>query len=204
MDVFLIFFFIFGIASYLFWRMFRYIQNTHGKYAPDKVQRTYHTTKWAFFTHIDATLPVLLLPMAGLFIFMLFNIEWKLQLENVLFLILFLLGLFTFGYVSLYVLLLTPNHWKFTRDIFITSLPEEKAVHIAIRGEEFVIEDGDIIDVHYIANLNSKMQFGYSVYTLKDNRQFILTDRVRGSWILGHFFKKIPYRSTSTPFPIIK
>ena len=104
---------------------------------------------------------------------------------------------------SVCYLYLELNYWRHTKNIQITFWPQEKTVEINFPEKIYILKEGDLVNIETVGN-GGRVQFAYSIYTLKNGDLFILTDRIPGTWAIQEYFKKIPIKFTEKRFPLIK
>jgi len=203
-DSFLVFAFIFGVFGLAIWGLLRYTDDTVGKNSPLKVHRSYQISALQYFTRLY-NFPVYYSGLLGLYCFIqipdtfsrsVYLFDWKTPA------ILFLTALIIMGFSVCY-LYLELNYWRHTKNIQITFWPQEKTVEINFPEKIYILKEGDLVNIETVGN-GGRVQFAYSIYTLKNGDLFILTDRVPGTWAIQEYFKKIPIKFTEKRFPLIK
>jgi len=203
-DSLLVFALIFGIFGLVIWGLLRFTDNTVGKNSPLKVPRSYEVTKFQYFTKID-NLTIYYFAILGLYCFAkipdtlspsVYLYDWRNPAA------LIVVCVITIG-LSIFYFYLDLNYWKYTKNIRITYLPDERIIEIKFPEKIYVLKDGDIKNIDVISS-GGKIRFGYSMYSLSNGDSFILTDRIPGTWAIQEFFKKIPVRFTEKGFPVIK
>lgn len=95
------------------------------------------------------------------------------------------------------------NHWRYAKDVVITTLPEQHSIELKMGDTELVLKEGDIQAVHEYYN-DGKLRKAYWEYQLANGDSFVLPDAVEGVWVINEYFKKIPAASTTEMFPFIK
>lgn len=105
---------------------------------------------------------------------------------------------------SAYILSLSINYWKYSKNVTIGFYPETKSITINTDFQEYIIHEGDIENVEVFTNDNYKLFFAYYRLKLKNGEELILTCKTKGVFGIFEFFKKIPSVSIIKRFPIIK
>lgn len=106
--------------------------------------------------------------------------------------------------LGMYMLSLTLNYWKYTKNVSITFHPELKCITINTDADEYNLHEGDIGNVEIFTNGNHKMFFAYYRLELKNGEELILTSRSKGVFGIFEFFKNIPSTRYVRWFPIIR
>ncbi|MCF2445255.1 hypothetical protein L0657_14900 [Dyadobacter sp. CY345] len=194
----------FGIFGWAIWQLLRYSENTVGKYSPLKISRSYEISAFQYFTKFD-NLFFYYIGLGGLYLLSkvpdtfttsVYLFDWR-NSASIIFISLLFLSLPSF------YLYLDINYWYRTKNIKLIYYPESKIVEIDFPEKIYTLGEGDIKHIEVISS-GGKIQFGYSIYSLKNGESFILTDRVPGTWAIREYFKKILVKFTEKRFPLIK
>lgn len=203
METLIIFLGVFLPVGWGIWRMVRHTRDTIGTNSPMKVKRVYQIDRWEYFVTFDNVM-LCFFGIAGFFL---------------------LTGAFTFHFVpetnafigsvfvftlsglivgmTLNMLLMDANHWKYADGVTIETFPEEHELELTFGGSKLRLKEGDIERVLVTSNNGSKMPVTYATYYLTNGDYFILPYKMPGAWVVQEYFKKIPTEFKHKRFPFI-
>ncbi|MCF0057809.1 hypothetical protein [Dyadobacter sp. CY356] len=105
---------------------------------------------------------------------------------------------------SFYILYLSFNYWKHTRNVILSFEPETKTIFIQTPSKEYIIREHDIKKVEVFTNDNYKMPFCYYRLNFTSGEELILTSKTKGVLWIFEYFNKIPREEIIKRFPIIR
>ncbi|GGH52195.1 hypothetical protein GCM10007423_56360 [Dyadobacter endophyticus] len=204
METLIIFLGVFVPVGWGIWRLVRHTRDTIGTNSPVKVKRNYQIDAWAYFLTFDNAFLCLVLIAGSFFLVAAFTIPMAPDTGYPFVgrLLLFSLSCIMIG-LSLYVLLIDANHWKYAEGVIIETFPEEHELELTFGDSRLRLKEGDITRVLITSNEGAKMPITYTTYYLANGDYFILPYKMPGAWVIQEYFKKIPTEFKRKRFPFI-
>lgn len=204
METLIVFLIVFLPFAWYMWMTLRFTKDTIGENSPVKINRTYYITEWQYFVNFNNLLLYFLMGMGAILLRFSFTMHVSytesyplLARFVVFFLAAELLGL------SIYLIAIDINHWKYIQGVVIETVPEEHALELTFTDVSYRVRSGDIVRAAIISNGN-RSHIGYAIYYFSNGDYFIIPDGMPGSWVIREYFKDIPLKHIRQRFPFIR
>jgi len=204
METLVVFLIVFLPFGWFMWVTLRFTRDTIGENSPLKVRRIYYITEWQYFVNLNSLMLYFLMGMGVILLRLSFTMYVSYTVSNPLLARLFVLFLaIELLVLSIYMIAIDINHWKYIQGVVIETIPEEHALEITFTDEVYRIRAGDITRAAIISNGN-RHQIGYAIYYFSNGDYFIIPDAMPGSWVIREYFKDIPVNRIRQRFPFIR